>query len=75
MNTLLTKALEQVASMPDEAQEAIASLILDELEAERGWEARFARSQDTLGELVRRARAEVAEEGPRPYDPSDRPAE
>jgi hypothetical protein len=74
MNTLLSKALERVASLPDEAQESIASLIIDEIDAERAWDESFARSQDKLGELVRRARAEVCEEGPLPYDPSDRPA-
>lgn len=74
MNALLTKALKQVAALPDQAQEAIASLIIDEIEAERAWDKSLADSQDKLGELVRRARAEVAEEGGRPYDPSDRPA-
>lgn len=73
MNALLDKALHRVVELPEAEQEAIASLILDELEAERGWEARFADTQDALGELVRRARAEVAEAGALPYDPGDRP--
>ena len=74
MNALLEKALQRVAALPEDAQETIASLILEEIEAERGWAARFAASQDQLGELVRRAQAEVAEQGDLPYDPSDRPA-
>jgi HPt (histidine-containing phosphotransfer) domain-containing protein len=73
MNALLEQALRSVAALPDEAQETIASLILEEIEAERGWNARFAASQDALGELVRRARADVAENDSLPYDPSDRP--
>lgn len=75
MNALLTKALKRVAALPDQAQEAIASLIIEEIEAESAWDKSFADSQDKLGEIVRRARAEVAEEGDLPYDPSDRPAE
>jgi hypothetical protein len=61
MNALLDKALHRVAELPDAEQEAIASLILDEIEAERGWRTRFAATQDALGELVKRAKAEVAE--------------
>ena len=73
MNALLEKALQRVALLPEEAQEAIASLILDEIEDERLWDAQFAGSQDQIGDLVRRARAEVAEQGDLPFDPSDRP--
>lgn len=73
MNALLDKALRRVSDLPEGEQDAIASLILDELEAERGWEDRSAGSQDALGDMVRRARAEVAEGGALPYDPGDRP--
>jgi hypothetical protein len=74
MNTLLEKAFAAVAQLPESAQESIASLILDEIEAERGWDERFANSQDQLGELVRLAREEAARGRVLPYDPSDRPA-
>ena len=73
MHALLEKAFQRAAGLPDDAQETIGTLILEEIEMERGWETRFAASQDQLGELVRAARAEVAEEGSLPYDPSDRP--
>ena len=73
MNTLLEKALAELTRLPDTHQEEMARLILAELEDERGWNARFAATQDALGEMVRRARAEVAEDGALPYDPSDRP--
>ena len=75
MNALLEKAFQRVAALPEEAQESIANLILEEIEAERGWDSRFAASQNELGELVRRARAEVAEQGALPYDPSASPTE
>jgi hypothetical protein len=74
MNALLEKALAEVARLPEEEQDAIAALILDEIAAERGWEERFARTQDQLGALVRSARAEVARGDVVPGDPSDRPA-
>lgn len=72
MNALLEKALAEIALLPEAAQESIARLILDEIEAERGWDERFAKSQDQLGELVRSARAEVERGEVLPYDPSDR---
>jgi hypothetical protein len=72
MNSLLKQALAEVERLPEAAQESIASLILQEIEDERRWDEQFATSQDQLGELVRRARAEVAEDGALPFDPSDR---
>jgi hypothetical protein len=73
MNALLEKALAEVARLPEEEQEIIATLILDEIAAERGWDERFAKTQDQLGELVRSARAEVARGDVVSGDPSDRP--
>jgi hypothetical protein len=75
MNALLEKALAAAARLPDDEQEAIAILILDEIEDERGWTERFAATQDQIGELVRRARAEAERGDVLPYDPSDRPRE
>jgi hypothetical protein len=72
MNALLEKAFAELARLPEAAQESIASLILDEIEAERGWDERFAGSQDQLAELVRRARDEASRGDVLPHDPSDR---
>ena len=74
MNALLEKALAEVARLPEAEQEAIATLILDEIAAERGWDERFAQTQDQLGNLVRSARAEVARGDVLSGDPSDRSA-
>ena len=75
MNALLESALAEVAQLPEEEQEVIATLILDEIATERGWRERFAKIQDQLGDLVRSARAEVARGGNVvSCDPSDRPA-
>jgi hypothetical protein len=73
MNALLKRAMAEVERLPEAAQESIANLILAEIEDERGWDARLASSPEQLGELVRRARAEVAEEGALLFDPSNRP--
>jgi hypothetical protein len=54
-------------------QESLASIILKEIEDERGWDERLARTQNELEELPRRAEAEIAGEGVLPYDPSNRP--
>jgi hypothetical protein len=72
MNALLEKAFAAVARLPETEQETIANLILEEIEAERGWEERFAQSQDQMGELVRRARAEAALGDVHSCDPADR---
>ena len=73
MNALLEKALAEVARLPEEEQEVIATLILDEIAAERGWDERFAKTHDQLGALVRSARAEVARGDVVSGDPSNRP--
>ena len=73
MNALLEKALAEVARLPDAEQAAIAALILDEIAGERGWDERFARTQGSLGELVRRARADAERGDFLDFDPSDGP--
>ena len=73
MNALLKRALAEIKRLPDAAQESLASLILQEIEDERGWDERFAASQSLLGKLADEARSEVVERGALPFDPSDRP--
>jgi HD superfamily phosphohydrolase len=73
MNKMLEKAFAAIKKLPDAQQEAIATNILDDLEAERGWEERFAKSQDNLARLSKRAGEHIAENTTLPFDPSDRP--
>jgi hypothetical protein len=73
MIALLERALAEVARLPEEEQEVIATLILDEIAAKRGWDERFAKAQDQLGALMRSARAEVARGDVVSFDPSGRP--
>jgi hypothetical protein len=62
MNKTLERAIAAVARLPDDEQEAIGCLILEEMEAERGWDERFARSGNKLAALARQARAQHATE-------------
>jgi HD superfamily phosphohydrolase len=73
MNKMLERALAAVKELPDAQQEAIAANILDDLEAERNWEERFAKSQDHLARLSKRAGEHIADDTTLPFDPSDRP--
>ena len=59
MTQLLEKALAQVCRLPDPDQDAIASLILDELADDRQWDEAFARSQEQLGRLADRVRQDI----------------
>lgn len=73
MNKMLERAWAAISKLPDAQQEAIAANILDDLEAERGWEERFAKSQDSLSRLSKRAGERITEDTTLPFDPSNRP--
>ena len=73
MTKLLKKALESVSALPDDEQDAIASIILDEIEDEARWRASFARSQEALARLADQARAEIARGDVLPFDPISKP--
>jgi len=74
MNKMLERAVAELAKLPDAEQEAYGLQLLEELESERGWDERFAKSQDLLGAMAALAREDVARGDVLPYDPSDRPA-
>jgi hypothetical protein len=56
MNKKLEHALAELVRLPEDEQETIAALILEEITAERAWDERFAKSESKLAELGRRAR-------------------
>ncbi|MGB8278508.1 MAG: hypothetical protein WCF20_11345 [Methylovirgula sp.] len=60
MNKMLERAIAELARLPEDEQEAVAYVIMDEIAAERGWEERFAKSEMKLAELARRAREQHA---------------
>lgn len=57
MSQLLERAVEAVRKLPNEDQEAIAALILAEIEDDRLWEESFARSPEKLRDLAARGGA------------------
>ena len=71
MSTLLEKALEKVAALPQDEQDAIASQILASIADESAWKARFAEKRD----VIRRMAREAIEEDERGKTwPMERPA-
>ena len=58
MTELLERALAELAKLPEQDQDAISALILEEIEDERRWDESFARSADVLERLADEARAE-----------------
>ena len=59
MTQLLEKVLTEVYKLPPEKQDAIAAVILEELEDERLWDKAFAESQDQLAQLASKIRADI----------------
>jgi len=59
MSSLFDKAVEEVAKLPPDAQDAIGALILEELEDERRWDAQFGSTQSALARLAEGVRADI----------------
>ena len=59
MTDLLEKAIDRVSKLPDEEQDAIASVIFDVLEDEQQWQNAFAASQDKLAKLANKVRKDI----------------
>ncbi|BBD65216.1 hypothetical protein NIES4072_11150 [Nostoc commune NIES-4072] len=58
MTELLEQAIAKLKNLPANEQDAIAAMILAELEDERRWDETFARSPDILAKLAAEAMAE-----------------
>jgi len=52
--TLLEMAIAEVRKLPQDKQDAIATLIIEELEDERRWDSAFSSSQDKLASSLRK---------------------
>ncbi len=55
MTSLLKKAFDAASSLPTDRQDAIAKLILAEIEDEKRWDEAFAGSQDKLADMAAEA--------------------
>ena len=59
MTPLLERALDEISKLAPPDQDAIASLILAELEDERRWDEAFARSQTQLERLAAQVHEDI----------------
>lgn len=60
MTQLLDKAISEAAKLPEQEQDALAAILLAEIESEEHWTETFAKSPDLLAELAGDAKAEHA---------------
>jgi hypothetical protein len=58
MTELLERAIAKLQTLTESEQNAIASMILDEIEDERRWDEAFSRSPNLLAKLAASAMAE-----------------
>lgn len=58
MTKLLEQAVAKAGALPEAEQDAIAQIVLDEIESERRWDELFAQSPEKLGKLADKAWAE-----------------
>ena len=58
MTELLRKAFREASKLPDDEQDALASVLLEELEGEHRWESTLEKSHDRLAGLADEALAE-----------------
>ncbi len=58
MTELLEQAIAKLKNLPANEQDAIAAMILEELEDEHRWDEAFTRSPDMLAKLATEAMAE-----------------
>ena len=61
MTQLLEKVLTEVHKLPPEKQDAIAAVILEELEDEQLWDKAFSESEDKLVQLAHKVRTDIKE--------------
>ncbi len=72
MTNLLEKAFKQAAKLSESSQDAIAAIVLEELEDEKKWEISFSNSQKSLSELATKVSKEIEDENTLPFDPASR---
>ena len=59
MTQLLEKVLTEVHKLPPEKQDAIAAVILEELEDAQLWDKAFSESEDKLAQLAQKVRTDI----------------
>ncbi len=69
MTRLLEQAFQKASALSESEQDALAALILADLEDDRRWSEAFSNSQDLLAQLAAEARAEYRSGRTVPLDP------
>jgi hypothetical protein len=69
MTELLERAIARLQNLPENEQNAIALIILEEIEEERRWDEAFSRSPDILAKLAASAMAEYRADKTQELDP------
>ena len=69
MTKLLEQAVAKARELPEAEQDAIAQLVIEEIESERHWDELFAKSPEKLQKLADRAWAEHEAGGSEELDP------
>lgn len=59
MTQLMERALEELRKLSPANQDAIASMILEEIQDDARWDETFSRSQDKLGRLAAKVREDI----------------
>ena len=72
MTKLLDRAVARARELPADQQDALAAVLLEEIEADAAWDRRYAASQDLLGTLAASALADAAAGNVSEDDPGSR---
>ena len=67
MTKRLEEALSHLAKLPAPEQDAVATIVMEEIASEQRWSESFAKSQDALAALADEALAEHASGNTRPF--------
>ncbi len=71
MTELLRRAFKRASELPPDQQDALASTLIQELEAEQNWDTTLAESQDELSALADAALDEHRDNRTKPLDPDE----
>ncbi len=55
MTSLREEAIQKAIRLPDQEQDALASILLEQMESDRKWEESFARSTEALDKTAEEA--------------------
>lgn len=69
MTKLLEQAVAKARELSETEQDAIAQIVMDEIESERQWDQLLAKSPEKLGKLADQAWAEHEAGGSQDLDP------